>query len=104
MIDDAFRAISGVSIGTPMPAVSRLLVGADGSFGLAASDWRVPGHDRWDLFTADGDYLGGVTMSAASRGVGVEQGTLWYVRFAGDSIGGAPTLVRVRPAPLSPAH
>lgn len=97
MIDRTARAIRGVTPGAPVPEVERLLVGVDGSFALAATEWLVPAADRWDLFDQSGGYLGAVRIPASSRGVGVQQGTLWYVGTANDSAGGPPELVRVRP-------
>lgn len=97
MLDRAMRAIRGISPGVPVPEIERLLVGADGSFALVATEWLVPDADRWDLFDQNGGYLGAVRIPAASRGVGVQNETLWYVRTVGDSANGAPELIRVRP-------
>lgn len=102
MLDQAEHAIRRVTPGTPVPEVTRLLVGADGSFALAASEWLVPDADRWDLFDQAGGYLGAVRISASSRGVGVQHGTLWYVGTTNDSVDGSPQLVRVRPRQAAP--
>lgn len=83
--------------GIPMPEVSRLLVGRDGSFGLASSAWQEPDRNRWDLFHADGSYAGGVVLPPDSRGIGVQAGTLWYIRDAGPESDQPVLAVRVRP-------
>lgn len=97
VIDGIAKAIGAVTPGTPVPEVDRLLVAEDGSFALSASEWVAPGAHRWDLFDAEGAWLGAVGLPAISRGIGVQHGTLWYVEPGDDSASVAPRLVRVRP-------
>lgn len=96
VIDGIVGAIRAVTPGTPVSEVDRLLVGADGSFALSASEWVAPGLHRWDIFDADGIHLGAVSLPPGSRGVGIQRGTLWYVVAHEDSPEVAPRLVRVR--------
>lgn len=98
VIDGIVDAIRGVTPGAPVPEVDRLLVAADGSFAVSASEWVAPGVNRWELFDADGIHIGAVSLPSGSRGVGVQRGTLWYVDPGDDSGGNSPRLIRVRPS------
>jgi hypothetical protein len=92
-IDRGVQAIRDVTPGVPLPEVDRLLVGSEGSFALASSVWRTGEAGRWDLFDPGGEYLGAVLLPPDARGLGMQHGSLWYLRGA-DSL---PELVRVRP-------